>query len=146
MSTEQALEDALEQSVIAWIAATATHQINLGITARQEFADDSDTMTLPAVVVKAERLQELSPGLGNFQFRVTCTLLTQADDTSDATRRTLWHKLASILLWDALAAALTTNTLKVQANSVLREEAAPATLTERHWEQVFGFTCWAYAA
>ena len=145
MSTEQAIEDALEQAVIAFIADTGTHGITLGITARQEFEDDTDTLTLPAVVVKAERITEMSPATGNFQFRVTVTLKTQADDTTEATQRTQWHNLCSILMWDGLDSALVTSSLGINARSVLREEITARTEIDRHWEQVFTFTVWAYA-
>lgn len=146
MSTEQALEDALEQSVINWIAQTATHSITLGITARQEYEDNADSITLPAVIVKAERSAEITPGAGVYQFRVRCSLLSQADDTLNATQRTQWHNLCSILLWSALDTELSTSTLKVVPNSLLHDAGAERLEVSRHWEQTFTFSCYAYAA
>ena len=145
MATEMHVEDALERAVIAWIAASGTHSISIGITARQEFEDYTDALTLPSIVVKAERLAEASPSLGNYQYRVTTTLTTQADDTLDATQRQQWHDLVSILMWDTLTTQLTTASLGINANSVQHEDSFPRTEADRHWTQEFVFTVWAYA-
>ena len=145
MATEMAVENALELAVIAWLAASGTHGITLGITARQEFEDDTDTLSLPSIVVKAERLAEASPSIGNFQYRVTSRLTTQADDTLDATQRQQWHNLVSILMWDTLTTQLTTASLGINANSVMHEDSAPRTEQDRHWSQEFVFTVGAYA-
>lgn len=147
MSAELNLEDAIEQSVIAFIAATGTHSVNIGITARQEIEDKSgdDYLTLPSIVIKAERSSELSPGAGVYQFRVTATLTTQADDTTNATQRAQWANLRTILEWDALASALTTSTLHVFNGSIQREDSTDRTEIERAWRQVYAFTLWACA-
>ena len=145
VDTSMALEDAQEERVIAWINNTTTHGITLGITPRQEFEDSTTELTLPAVVVKCEVLQELLPNVGNFKLRTVVCLKTQADDTTDATQRLQWHNLRSILMWSNLDVQLNTgaNNYTCFLNSIFREDPMPRTEHDRHWEQEFIFTNWA---
>ena len=146
--TSMALEDGVEQAIIAWIANSSIHGVTLGIVARQEFMDSTTELTLPAVIVKVEVQEELAPGTGVFKLGCSVTLRTQSDDTLAASQRQQWGNLRSILMWSDLPGAFNTwltaqgQSLFVHENSVVHDESMPRTESERHWEQVWRFTCW----
>jgi hypothetical protein len=100
------LERKTQQAVIDWIAEVSTHSVSLGITARHAEEDDTDTKTLPAVWVKADRQQELAPSIGIFQLTVDVVLEANLDDTANATFEGYLTNLETILQWDALASEL----------------------------------------
>ena len=93
-----------EQSVIDWLAASATHGNTLGIAAQH--GDGTDTLALPAIVVLAEIGEEYVHNSGWFRCVVEVRLHTQAHDTDATAAEVIWQKIRAILGWDELAARL----------------------------------------
>jgi hypothetical protein len=75
------LEESLERSVIAVLEADS----NLA-ACRISSADESDEDTLPAITVRAEKLDEVVLGMQTWNARVAVTLTTAADETPDEER------------------------------------------------------------
>lgn len=144
MTTELALEPALERALAAWLAATATHGITLtGYAIRLSEQDDSDNLTLPAITLKVEReAEDPAPGTGVWRCRVTVAMLTQAQDTATTAVEQDWHNLMSLLLWDDLAARLS-DASGLRVYSVIRNAGTMRDVAQYHWSNSFIFTVWA---
>ena len=102
MTISQDLNTAVEEAVIAWLANSAAHGQDVGITPRRwaqaKFDDNGDlnNLSLPALVVHAARDRQLHTKVAVFLFTVDTWLFMQADDTNESA-------------WDAMTAKLETN-------------------------------------
>jgi hypothetical protein len=139
MSTENALEDKLENAMLTWLAATATHSIDLSRFAKRASQEGSaDNLTLPALIVTATREEEEILGTGVWRCKLVVALHSQADDTTDAQLEQDWHDVMAVVLWDDLAARLS-DTSGVRVYACLFTSGTDRTINDRHWEQTITF-------
>lgn len=72
------LEESLERAAVAVLSAASALD-----ACRITSADESDEDTLPAITVRAEKLDELVRGMQTWNCRLVITLTTPADETPD---------------------------------------------------------------
>lgn len=143
-TTYMALETSIEQSLITWLQATATHGISLSaFNIRKAEEDATDALTLPAIIVKATReAEDPAPGTGCWRCNVEVQMLVQADDTAEATMKSHWHNLMYVLMWDDLKARLS-DYEGLLIHGVVREAGTRRDVDDRHWLNSYNFTVWA---
>lgn len=138
------LDYKLEQAVINWLGAAATHSQTLA-TSNLYHSDATGTYALPCIIVRGSVGEEHLYNSGHFRCTVDVTLRTQADDTTAATAETEWTKIRAILGWDELAARLS-DLSDFHCWIVIRDQAESSDVGERHQDRIYSFTVICQAA
>lgn len=131
------LDYKLEQAVINWLGAAATHGNTLTMT--RYHVDATDAYALPAIIVRGTVQEEHLKDSGHFRCGVEVTLRTQADDTTATAAETEWQMIRAILCWDELAARLS-DLADFHSWIVIRDQGERLDIDERHQDRVYGFT------
>jgi len=137
------LKRQLENSLIAWLANSATHSQAIGIAGCNDI--DDDALALPALVVKATTGGEAIHGTGIVVCDVGVAYHWQADDTTDTAASAVWDKIMAVLRWDDLAARLS-DYANLTVLGVIWDGSEGHDIDERHHKQTFNFTAHAYAS
>ena len=133
------IETLTETAFINWLNNHAVHGITLNIPVRYFAQDHSDTLTLPAIIVRAIREAEDPPYTGIWRMRVEVELLAQADDTNESALTTAWSNVVAILGFDDLPSQLSALD-NFHCFGVVRSIAGNKQTVERHWLYAYPLT------
>jgi len=136
MPLEKSLEWKIEEAIIRWLADIGAHGINLGIVARHFEEDKTDRLTLPAIIVQAQRQEQIHPNIAVFIIQADITLRLQADDATETALQTAANGIERIMLYD-LADALTIGALELKVDGVVHRHPGAREISERHWDWVY---------
>jgi hypothetical protein len=132
------LDYKLEQAVLNWLGASATHSQTL-TTTNLFHADATGTYALPCIIVRGTVGEEHLYNSGHFRCTVDVTLRTQVNDTTAATAETEWQKVRAILGWDELAARLS-DLSDFHCWIVIRDQGERSEEAETHQDRIYSFT------
>jgi len=133
------IETLTETAFINWFNNKTVHGITLGIPVRYFAQDHTDTLTLPAIIVRAIREAEDPPFTGVWRLKVEIELLAQADDTNEATLTAAWSNIVAILGYDDLPAELSALD-NFHCYGIVRGVAGNKQTVERHWLYTYPLT------
>ena len=143
------LSELVENSVIAWIENTATHDQTIGIVPRNfkamrfDNAGDLDPIQLPALVVQAIQDRMLHTKVAVYLFHVEITLKMEADDTNQATWNTASGGLETVFSADDLSTYLTNGVSDYLCRGILSRNLGQTMTEDRHWTRTFRLELWA---
>jgi hypothetical protein len=138
------LERKTQQAFINWFGVTSTHSVTIGLTARHAEEDDTDTKTLPALWVKADRQAELSPGTGVFQLTVDVVLECNLDDTTEATMAQYMDDITDLVQWDTLATMLSNQVAAFTVYGIESRGPCSKEIDGRITRRTYPITLWAH--
>lgn len=149
MSITTDLVTLTEDAVMAWIQNVSAHGQDTGITPRRwsqskfDQAGDLDTITLPALVVRAMREQQLHTKVAVYRFTVDTWLYMQADDTDTAAWDAMTAKLETIFSVDDLAGYLNASESAYSCRGIVSRMVGDKMTETRQWRVPYRIVLWA---
>jgi hypothetical protein len=142
----------IEDAFILWLQAVSTHGQDMSIVPRRysetKFDDDGDLnpITLPALVVKATRQQQLHTNVAVYFYVVDIGLYLQADDTLRSDWDAQCERLETMMLAEELARYLNALMPTINVRGITQRLSGDKIEVGRAWRFPVRCSLWASRA